>query len=72
MEIKIKLGVYQHFKGNKYRVLSVVKHSETLEQLVVYQALYRENEFWARPIVNFLEKVKIGDKEVLRFKYIGE
>lgn len=72
MESKIKIGVYQHFKGNKYRVLGIAKHSETLEKLVVYQALYGKGELWARPLKMFLEEVEIAGKKVPRFKYIKE
>ena len=69
----LKLGVYEHYKGGKYRVLGVAKHSETLEDLVVYEALY-ENEIsklWARPLQMFLEEVEIDCKQVPRFRYLG-
>ncbi len=55
---KIKIGIYQHFKGNKYKVLGVAKHSETLEGFVVYQSLSEGNELWLRPLKMFLEKVE--------------
>lgn len=68
-------GVYEHYKsGKKYRVISVAKHSETLEDMVVYEALY-ENEvakLWVRPLAMFLEEVDIGEKQVPRFKYSDE
>ena len=67
------MGVYKHYKGNKYLVLGVAKHSETLEDLVVYTALY-ENEksvMWVRPLKMFLENVMIDDKKVPRFKKIN-
>jgi len=73
--LSIELGIYQHYKGKKYRVLGIAHHSETLEPLVVYQALYNSTEFgdkalWVRPLSIFLEKVKINNKEILRFKKI--
>lgn len=46
---EIKTGRYRHFKGNEYRVLYIAKHSETLEPMVVYQALYGEHGIWVRP-----------------------
>lgn len=69
----LKLGVYEHYKGKKYRVIGVAKHGETLEDMVVYEALY-ENELsklWVRPIKIFLEEVEVGDKSMPRFRYIG-
>lgn len=73
---KIKLGKYQHFKGKKYQVLGVARHSETLEELVVYRALYDSKKFgrqalWVRPKAMFLEKVTVNGKKVPRFKYLG-
>lgn len=54
----IKPGIYRHFKGNRYRVLCIAKHSETLEPMVVYQALYGEGGTWVRPAAMWLEKVE--------------
>ncbi len=71
----MKLGKYQHSKtGNYYRVVAVAKHSETLEELVVYEALYNNpiSRIWVRPLKMFLEKVAIGGKKVPRFKFIGK
>jgi hypothetical protein len=56
MEPKIG-GVYRHFKGNLYEVKAVAKHSETLEKMVVYQALYGDNETYVRPYDSFVSKV---------------
>lgn len=66
----MKFGIYQHFKGKKYQVLGVARHSETLEKLVVYQALYGGKKLWVRPLKMFTEKVKIDGKSVPRFKYL--
>ena len=46
---EIRIGKYRHFKGNEYRVLGMARHSETLEEMVVYQALYGEHGIWVRP-----------------------
>jgi hypothetical protein len=66
----IKLGKYKHYKGNEYQVLGVAKHSETLEEMVVYRALYGENQLWVRPIGLFKSKVLIDGKEADRFAFI--
>jgi len=70
----IKPGVYLHYKNKKYRVLGVAKHSETLEEFVVYEALYEnpESKFWVRPVELFTDEVKWKSKQIPRFKYIGE
>ncbi|PJA90130.1 MAG: DUF1653 domain-containing protein [Candidatus Magasanikbacteria bacterium CG_4_9_14_3_um_filter_32_9] len=67
----MKLGIYQHYKGNKYEVLGVAKHSETLEKMVVYKALYGNNQIWIRPLEMFLEIVEKDGKKVERFKFVG-
>lgn len=70
---KIKLGKYQHSKtGNFYKVIGVGKHSETLEELVVYEALYDnlDGKLWIRPVKSFMEKVVINGKRIPRFKFI--
>ena len=71
----MKLGKYQHSKtGNFYNVLGVAKHSETLEELVIYESLYENpvSKIWVRPKEMFLEKVEINGKKVPRFKFIGK
>lgn len=65
-------GLYRHFKGNEYRVLYVAKHSETLEDMVVYQALYGEKGIWVRPASMWNETVKQEGMAVRRFTYIDE
>lgn len=72
---KLKIGKYQHSKtGNFYKVLGFAKHSETLEDLVVYECLYDNprSKVWVRPLKMFFEKVEINGKKVPRFKYIEE
>jgi hypothetical protein len=65
----IKTGKkYRHFKGKEYLVLYLAKHSETLEDLVVYQALYGEQGIWVRPLEMFLEQVEVDGKLVNRFE----
>ncbi|MDF2839458.1 MAG: uncharacterized protein K0Q99_229 [Clostridia bacterium] len=59
---------YKHFKGNEYLVLHIAKHSETLEDLVVYQALYGERGIWVRPLSMFLEQVEVNGSIVNRFE----
>ncbi len=69
-----KLGRYRHYKGKEYRVVGIAKHSETLEEMVVYEALYTNevSKFWVRPLGMFLETVEIDSRTVPRFEYIGE
>jgi len=72
---EIKIGKYKHYKGKLYKVIGIAKHSETLEELVVYQALYESKEFgnnaiWVRPAKIFTEKVILNGKEVPRFELI--
>lgn len=69
---EIRLGKYRHFKGNEYEVVAVCKHSETLEDYVIYRALYGEGGFWVRPLSMFLELVEREGKTIPRFEYIGE
>lgn len=68
----IKLGKYRHFKGNEYEVIGIAKHSETLEDFVVYKALYGEHGLWVRPLKMFEETIIRDGKEIKRFEYIDE
>lgn len=73
---QINTGTYRHYKGKEYEVLGVARHSETLDPLVVYKALYDSPEFgsgalWARPLSMFTETVVVDGKEVPRFAYCG-
>lgn len=69
---RMKIGKYRHFKGKEYKVVTIAKHSETLEEFVVYQALYGEMGMWIRPLAMFEESVEVEGKTVKRFQYIGE
>ncbi len=69
---KLKLGKYWHYKGNEYEMIGIAKYSETLEELVVYRALYGKYDLWVRPLKMFIEDVKIDGKKVPRFKYLGD
>jgi hypothetical protein len=72
---EIKLGKYKHSKtGNFYQVVGVAKHSETLEELVVYECLYDNprSKLWVRPKKMFMETVILNGKEVPRFVYVEE
>jgi hypothetical protein len=64
-------GTYQHFKGNYYRVVGVAKHSETYEEMVVYQDLCGEGLLWVRPKAMFIERVLVDGVEQDRFRYLG-
>lgn len=68
---RIQLGRYRHYKGNEYEVLGVAHHSETMEELVVYRALYGEGALWVRPLEMFMEEVEIDGRKVPRFEYKG-
>lgn len=68
----LKLGIYRHYKQKEYRVIGVAKHSETMEELVVYRKLYDDHGLWVRPLKMFLEEVEVNGKKVPRFEYIGE
>ncbi|MBQ6825250.1 MAG: DUF1653 domain-containing protein [Clostridia bacterium] len=67
---EIKLGKYRHFKGNEYEVISIAKNSETLEEMVVYRALYGEKGLWVRPASMWNETVERDGKIYKRFEYI--
>ncbi len=70
--MEVKKGIYQHYKGKKYEVLGIAKHSETLEDMVIYKALYENSlsNFWVRPLKMWNEKIEINGKTVKRFEPI--
>ncbi|WP_140726714.1 DUF1653 domain-containing protein [Pseudomonas sp. Hp2] len=67
----LKPGRYRHYKGNEYDVVAVARHSETLEPVVVYRALYGEGGLWVRPYAMFCEEVLVDGRSVRRFAPIG-
>ncbi len=69
---QIRTGRYRHFKGNEYELLYIARHSETLEPMVVYRALYGESGIWVRPASMWGETVEQDGKSFPRFTYIGE
>ena len=71
-ETQLRPGRYRHFKGNEYRLLYVARHSETMEPMVVYQALYGEQGIWVRPAAMWSEHVERDGYQGPRFAYIGE
>jgi hypothetical protein len=65
-------GRYRHYKGNLYQVIGVARHTETEEELVVYQALYGERGLWVRPRTMFFEHVIVEGKAVPRFERLAD
>ena len=70
--MEIKPGKYRHFKGNLYQVIGTALHSETMESMVVYRALYSEGGLWVRPAAMWNEIVEKETYHGPRFQYIGE
>ena len=69
--MELKLGKYRHFKGNEYELLGIATHSETLEPMVVYRALYGEGGLWVRPASMWMETVSRDDYSGPRIQYVG-
>lgn len=69
---QLKLGRYQHYKGGYYEVIGIAKHSESMEELVVYRALYGNHDLFVRPLNMFLEEINMAGKKIKRFKYLGD
>ncbi|MEG1834753.1 MAG: DUF1653 domain-containing protein [Oscillospiraceae bacterium] len=68
---EFKIGKYRHFKGNEYEALCIAKNTETLQDMVIYKALYGEGGIWARPLSMWNETVERDGKTFKRFEYIG-
>lgn len=73
----LQFGKYQHYKGNMYEVIGCARHSETLEEMVVYKQLYTSNNYnegsvWVRPKAMFFEMVTLDGKATARFKFISQ
>lgn len=68
--MQVQPGLYRHYKGPEYRVLGVARHSETEQQMVVYQALYGDYGLWVRPLQMFCEAVEVDGQRVPRFALI--
>lgn len=72
MEQNLKPGIYRHFKGGEYELIGIVTHSETLEKMVLYRALYGEKQVWVRPASMWTETVEKDGLLMRRFAYIGD
>ena len=70
--MEIRPGRYRHFKGKEYEVLGTAKHSESLEEMVVYRALYYGGSLWVRPASMWNETVERDGKVYQRFTFIGD
>ena len=68
--MEIKKGIYRHFKGNMYEVVGMALHSETVEEMVIYKALYGEGKTWVRPLSMWNEEVEFEGKKVKRFTFV--
>jgi len=73
MNTPVKKGIYEHYKGKRYEVLTTARHHETCEEFVVYKALYKtdfgEESLWIRPLAMFRENVIVNGREVPRFRF---
>jgi hypothetical protein len=68
----LKKNIYKHYKGKLYELVDTARHSETLEDMVVYRQLYGEHSLWVRPASMFFETVSIDGKEVPRFEKVED
>jgi len=70
--MEIEKGIYRHYKGNLYKVLEMVQHSESEEWLVLYQALYGERGLWVRPYEMFMQTLMLEGERVKRFEKVED
>ncbi|WP_323816133.1 DUF1653 domain-containing protein [Cellvibrio sp. NN19] len=68
--MKLKTGLYRHYKGNDYFVFQVATHSETREAMVFYRCLYGDYSWWVRPLEMFLETVELAGETIPRFRFV--
>jgi hypothetical protein len=68
----MRTGIYEHYKGNRYKIIDTVRHSENDECLVLYRTMYGDENLWVRPFSMFFENVQVDGVEVPRFKFIGK
>ncbi len=72
MADELRPGRYRHYKGKDYRLLCTAKHSETLEEMAVYRALYDGGGVWVRPAAMWNETVELDGQTIRRFTYLGD
>lgn len=72
MTDELRPGRYRHYKGNDYQLLGTARHSETLEEMVIYRALYGERGVWVRPAAMWNETVEQNGQILRRFTYLGD
>ncbi|MCS5587469.1 MAG: DUF1653 domain-containing protein [Porticoccaceae bacterium] len=68
--MSVEKGIYKHYKGNKYQVIGVARHSESEDYLVVYRPLYGDSGLWVRPLHMFIEEVEVEGQMQPRFELI--
>lgn len=72
MTVELLPGKYRHFKGGEYELIGIARHSETLEPMVVYRALYGDGGLWVRPAAMWTEQIQRDDYQGPRFQHIEE
>ncbi len=70
--INIPKGIYKHFKGHVYKVIGIAKHSESLEEQVIYVSIDDETDLWVRPATMFLDMIERDGKRFQRFEFLGD